>query len=377
MLHAVEDGQGFLPQVAGGSYVSANAMRLAQAHEGLGAGVALADVCIGTERLLVERDCLIVTAGPVAAVAQTVQRRGFAQPVSQVPVHLQGPPAVAERSTAVAEVRAEPADPVEGGGLANGVGSGAVPAQGMLCLVECLVMVALELEDAGRDAVADGLARVIVELAVQAQAVPQVTLRVRPGAQLNERIGKGLMGNSLRRAIAKAAGGGHRGSLGLRPVRVVTTAGEVFPQRRGEAGEVFPQRRGELRGMGIEAAVPGGGRYGQQHALFGLQPGQRQRRAGEARGRLRGRGQRRGEPLRRRVGQFDGRGRGVQVLVKQPADRGVALRLAGKFGDVRPQQVVQGEPAGRVFLDEVRLDQFGDRMARRLFGDAGQPGRGR
>jgi len=275
MLHAVEDGQGFLPQVASGGHASADPMRLAQAHEGLGAEVALADVRVDAERLLVERDCLLVTAAPMAAVAQTVQSRGFAQPVSQVPVHLQGPPAVTERSPVVAEVRTEPAHPVEGAGLANRVGGGAVPAKGILGLVERLVMVALKLEDAGRDAVADGLARVIVELAVQAQAVPQVSLRVRPGAQLNERIGKGLMGNSLRRAIAKTAGGGHRGSLGLRPVRVVTAAGEVFPQRDGEAGEVFPQRCGELRGMGIESAVPGGGRHGQQHAMFGLQPGQR------------------------------------------------------------------------------------------------------
>src|SRR5215472_1135836 len=105
MVQVVEQLRGLLPVVPCCPRVAAGLPGLAEADQGVRPVVALADVRVGVERMLVERDGLAVAAGLMVAVSEAVERGGLAEAVPGSAVQLQGPLAVAERSLIVAEQR--------------------------------------------------------------------------------------------------------------------------------------------------------------------------------------------------------------------------------------------------------------------------------
>jgi len=78
--------------------------------------------------------------------------------------------------------------------------------------------------------------------------------------------------------------------------------------------------------------------------------------------------------------QVAGGGGGVQVVVEDPADGGVAAGLAagvvGLLGGVGAQQVVEGVPAGDVLGDQVGAGQLAQQGAGLVLGAAGETGGG-
>jgi len=71
---------------------------------------------------------------------------------------------------------------------------------------------------------------------------------------------------------------------------------------------------------------------------------------------------------------------GVQVVVQDPVDRCVPFIVGvvdvSQFGGVGPQEVVEGEPARRPFLEQVRTAQLGQQLAYLPLWDPGQACRG-
>lgn len=191
----------------------------------------------------------------------------------------------------VAEHGLGPAHPVEGVGLADRVAGQPGQLQRTPVVAQRLVVAALPLPDVREVVVRVGLADQVAGHFVQPQGVAQ-------------------LGAGLGRLVARAAGGQHGGALGGGPVPPV-------PLPVQEGGE----RPGQPPRVGGRCEVE----RSEQHLMLGGEPGQR----GVVvvvllRADLRGRrGQ--GDRVADRVEQAIGGVRGVQVMLHDPALRGLSF----------------------------------------------------
>ncbi len=268
----------------------------------------------------------------------------------------------------VPELCVVPANVVQRTGLPAAVPGGPEQAERLLRVVQGLGIAASLAAHDGEVEVRQALPGLVLGLAVQVEALPQVSLGVVETALLSAGARETAVSVGLRQGIAEPAGSGQGGALG--GCLVVPESPPV---------EEIPQGPGQLPGVGVPGRI-GAINGGEQHHVLGGEPGQRLLMV--ARYLRRDTGLRRGESdqVLGRVKQLVGGMRVMQVVVEDPVDRrvpvAVGVDLAGLPGSVGAQQVVAGVPARTALADQVRPGELSQQGPDVSQGQAREAGRG-
>jgi hypothetical protein len=114
MAQIFEESQGPLPGTAGGGTVTGRLMRVAEVNQYLGEVVAIAQVPVDVDGLLIPGDGFGVIAQPGLRVSEGVKSGGLIDPVPQLAVNGESLGPVLQRLAAPPEFRAQPGRRVEG-----------------------------------------------------------------------------------------------------------------------------------------------------------------------------------------------------------------------------------------------------------------------
>src|SRR6266511_2326518 len=365
-----EDGQCSLPRVASRVDLAGGLVRLAEAGQRAGLVVAVAEVPVRDQGLLVVLGGLGVVPEVVVGVAEAVPRVGLPVAVAARRPCREGLLAVGQRLLVVAQLRVVPADVVQRAGHAGRIAAGPKQVEGLPGMAERVGEAPLPFEHPAEAQVGVGRSGVVAQRGVQLEGLLEMGVGVAVAVQPDVREAEAAVGVGLPRLVTQATRGREGGALGGHPVVPVSL--HVQERRVGP---------GELPGVRVQPGVGGVPDSGEQDRVFGGEPGHSVVLVG---GRLRGdprasRDQR--DRIALRIEQPVAGERGVQVVVEHPQHRlppvGVGVKGVRLLGGVGAQQVVKGEPTGCVLIDEARGGQLGEEPGGVWLRERGEAGGGR
>ena len=262
--------------------------------------------------------------------------------------------AVDEALCVIPELDVKPADRVQRAGLPGRVVGDPEQFDGLLSVLKPFPVAALSVEHPGQGPMRTCLARLVTKGLVELKSPPQVLISGAVAVKAAVGAGETAMDDRLCGQVTKSLGS-FQGSV-VRGSRVVPMTVAVQVRRDSP---------GKLPGVDIEAIAHRLAECREQNLALGREPGQSASEIGESLGchkRLQ-RCQRDGV-VAAWVKQLVCGVCGVQVVIEYSMDRQAPLGFGvvgrGKLTGVRAKQVVQREPAGSPFGEQMSADQVSE-----------------